>query len=141
MIYKNLSALNGILIAIMIFTNGLLAIQVGPFVGSLFFYLVGLILILFISAFTGNRLSKLTTMPWMFFLPGVLGVLTTVVNNAAMPKLGVTLVSGLALFGQLVMSAAVEHFGLFGMPINPMRPQKILGFTLIFLGIVSMIML
>lgn len=141
MIYKNLSAVNGVLLAVMIFLNALLASQIGPFMGSLVFYLVGLIFILMISVSTGNRLSSFTALPWLFFLPGILGVMTTVINNVAMPKLGVMLVSGLALFGQLVMSAAVDHFGWFGMSKIPIKPQKILGFTLISLGIVSMIML
>lgn len=141
MLYKNLTALNGVFLAIMLFVNGLLATRIGPFLGSLVFYLVGLVLILCISAATGNRLSNLAALPWLFFAPGVLGVLTTVVNNVAVPKLGVMLISGLALFGQLVMSALVDHFGLFGMPKRPLHPQKFIGFSLISLGIVAMIVL
>jgi len=141
LIYKSLSVLNGAFIALMIFINGLLAMKAGPFLGTLIFYFVGLSLILIISFATGNKLSKLATLPWLFFLPGVIGVMTTLVNNAAMPKLGVMLVSGLALFGQLVMSAGIEHFGLFGMPKSPLRPSKMLGFTFISLGILAMIIL
>lgn len=141
MVYKNLTAINGIMLAVMIFLNGLLASRIGPFMGSMVFYLVGLTVILCISFMTGNRLSNLAALPWLFFAPGVLGVMTTVVNNVAVPKLGVMLISGLALFGQLVMSALVDHFGLFGMPKRPLHPQKLIGFSLISLGIVSMIVL
>jgi len=37
------------------------------------------------------------------------------------------------------MSSLVEHFGLFGMPVNKFKKEKILGFSIISLGIIVMI--
>lgn len=39
------------------------------------------------------------------------------------------------------MSIFVEHFGLFGMPVNKFRKEKILGFSIITLGAVVMIVM
>jgi len=50
-----------------------------------------------------------------------------------------TLSIGVTLFGQLVMSSLVEHFGLFGMTVNRFKKEKTLGFSIIALGIIVMI--
>jgi transporter family-2 protein len=72
-------------------------------------------------------------------LPGILGVVTILLNNIAIPRIGVTLAAGAGLFGQLIMSGLVQHFGLFGMPVNRLVKEKIVVFVLLFLGIIVMI--
>jgi len=137
--YKNLALINGVILAIMIFLNGMLANITGPYISTLIFHIIGSILIIIISIIKKNRLSNLRKLPLMFFLPGILSVVTILLNNISIPKIGLTLTIGITLFGQLVMSSLVEHFGLFGMPVNKFRKEKILGFSIISLGIIVMI--
>ncbi|WP_291563843.1 MULTISPECIES: DMT family transporter [unclassified Clostridium] len=137
--YKNLALINGVILAIMIFLNGMLANITGPYISTLIFHIIGFILIIIISIIKKNRLSNLRKLPLMFFLPGILSVVTILLNNISIPKIGLTLTIGITLFGQLVMSSLVEHFGLFGMPVNKFRKEKILGFSIISLGIIVMI--
>ncbi|WP_454053046.1 DMT family transporter [Clostridium sp. Marseille-Q7071] len=139
--YKNLALINGAILAIMIFLNGMLANITGPYMSTLIFHIIGFILIIIISIIKKNRLSNLKKLPLMFFLPGILSVITILLNNISIPKIGLTLTIGITLFGQLVMSSLVEHFGLFGMPVNKFKKEKILGFSIISLGIIVMIIM
>ncbi|WP_461615690.1 DMT family transporter [Clostridium sp. Marseille-QA1073] len=137
--YKNLALINGVILAIMIFLNGMLANITGPYMSTLIFHILGFILIIIISIIKKNRLSNLKKLPLMFFLPGILSVITILLNNISIPKIGLTLTIGITLFGQLVMSSLVEHFGLFGMPVNKFKKEKILVFSIISFGIIVMI--
>ncbi|WP_291578281.1 DMT family transporter [Clostridium sp. UBA6640] len=137
--YKNLALINGVILAIMIFFNGMLANITGPYMSTLIFHILGFILIIIISIIKKNKLSNLKKLPLIFFLPGILSVITILLNNISIPKIGLTLTIGITLFGQLVMSSLVEHFGLFGMPVNKFKKEKILGFSIISLGIIVMI--
>ncbi|WP_074042181.1 DMT family transporter [Desnuesiella massiliensis] len=137
--YKNLALINGAILAIMVFLNGMQSSIIGPYMSTLIFHVIGFILIIIISIIKKNRLSNLKEIPFMFFLPGILSVITILLNNISIPQIGLTLAIGVTLFGQLVMSSLVEHFGLFGMPINSFKKEKILGFSIISLGIIVMI--
>lgn len=139
--YKNLALINGIFLAIMVFFNGMIANITGPYMSTLIFHVLGLILILIISIIKKNNLPNLKKVPLLLFLPGILGVVTILLNNISIPQIGLTLSIGVTLFGQLIMSSLVEHFGLFGMPVNSFKKEKILGFLTISLGIIVMIIM
>ncbi|WML36994.1 DMT family transporter [Clostridium sp. OS1-26] len=137
--YKNLALINGVILAIMVFFNGMLASITGPYMSTLIYHVLGLLLITFISIMKKNRLSNLKEIPLIFLMPGILSVITILLNNISIPKIGVTLAVGVGLFGQLVMSSFVEHWGLFGMPANKIKKEKMLGLSIISLGIIFMI--
>lgn len=137
--YKSLALVNGIFLAIMVFFNGMIANITGPYMSTLIFHVLGFILILIISIIKKNNLPNLKKIPLLLFLPGILGVITILLNNISIPQIGLTLSIGVTLFGQLIMSSLVEHFGLFGMPVNRFKKEKILGFLTISLGIIVMI--
>ena len=137
--YRNLALLNGALLAIMLFVNGMTASIIGAYAGTLLFHLAGLLLILIIILLKRKKFIRWNEIRPVFLLPGVLSVITILLNNLCVPKLGVTLTIGISLYGQLIMSGLVEHFGLFGMPQNRFKKEKVLGFSIISLGIFLMI--
>lgn len=137
--YKNLAIINGVLLAIMVFYNGMISNITGPYISTLIFHVLGFSLIIVISIIKKNKLSNLKQVPLVLFLPGILSVITILLNNISIPEIGLTLAIGVTLFGQLAMSSLVEHFGLFGMPVNKFKKEKILGFSIISLGIIFMI--
>ena len=137
--YKNLALINGVILAIMVFVNGMLASITGPYMSTLIYHLLGFSLIIFISIIKKNKLSNLKEVPPFLFLPGILSVLTILLNNISIPKIGITLCIGVGLFGQLVTSSFIAHFGLFGVCPNKLKKEKILGFSIISLGILAMI--
>lgn len=137
--YKSLALINGVILAIMVFLNGMLAGITGPYMSTLIFHVLGFVLIIIISIIKKNKFPNLKEVPLMFFLPGILSVVTILLNNICIPQIGITLAIGITLFGQLVMSSLIEHFGLFGMPVNRLKKEKVAGFSIISLGIVAMI--
>ncbi len=52
------------------------------------------------------------------------------------PRLGAALAFSLIVAGQLMMSVIMDHFGLFGVPVNPVNPAKMLGFLLLLAGVI-----
>ncbi|NFD29230.1 DMT family transporter [Clostridium botulinum] len=139
--YRNLAVLNGILLAIMIFLNGVLSEKIGLYISTLIYHVLGLLLILLVSIVRKNKLPKFNKIPIILFLPGILSVLVIFLNNLSSSKIGITLTAGMGLFGQLVISALIDHFGLFGVQVNKMRKEKILSFSLIITGLIFMILL
>ncbi|ENK0556774.1 DMT family transporter [Clostridium sporogenes] len=139
--YKNLAVLNGILLAIMIFLNGVLSEKIGLYISTLIYHVLGLLLILLVSIVRKNKLPKFNKIPVILFLPGILSVLVIFLNNLSSSKIGITLTAGMGLFGQLVISTLIDHFGLFGVQVNKMRKEKILSFSLIITGLIFMILL
>ncbi|HCL4547903.1 DMT family transporter [Clostridium botulinum] len=139
--YRNLAVLNGILLAIMIFLNGVLSEKIGLYISTLIYHVLGLLLILLVSIVRKNKLPKFNKIPIILFLPGILNVLVIFLNNLFSSKIGITLTAGMGLFGQLVISTLIDHFGLFGVQVNKMRKEKILSFSLIITGLIFMILL
>ncbi|WP_346939934.1 DMT family transporter [uncultured Clostridium sp.] len=139
--YRNLAVLNGILLAIMIFLNGVLSEKIGLYLSTLIYHVLGLLLILLVSIVRKNKLPKFNKIPVILFLPGILSVLVIFLNNLSSSKIGITLTAGMGLFGQLVISALIDHFGLFSVQVNKMRKEKILSFSLIITGLIFMILL
>ncbi|MDZ5034504.1 DMT family transporter, partial [Clostridium perfringens] len=86
-----------------------------------------------------NKFSNLKKIPLLLFIPGILSVITIFLNNICIPKIGLTLTIGITLFGQIIMSSFVEHFGLFGMPINKFKKEKLLELSIISIGMIFMI--
>lgn len=139
--YKNLAVLNGALIAIMIFFNSVLSENIGLYLSVLIYHVLGFILILLVSVVRKNKLPKLSKIPVIFFIPGILSVLTIFLNNLSSHKIGITVTAGMGLFGQFVISALIDHFGLFGVQVNKMTKKKTLSFSIIITGLIFMILL
>lgn len=139
--YKNLAVLNGVLIAIMIFFNSVLSERIGLYLSTLIYHILGLLLILLASIVRKNKLPKISKIPVIFFIPGILSVLVIFLNNLSSHKIGITLTAGMGLFGQLVISTLIDHFGLFCVQVNKIRKEKILSFSLIITGLIFMILL
>lgn len=138
---KHLAWMNGMLLALMIFLNGVVSSYIGAYLGTLIFHMMGFILLIVIAAFNRHSILDFSQLKPYFLLPGILSVTTITLNNLAIPQIGLTIAVGLTLFGQLVMSTVVEHFGLLGYPQNPLRLKKVIGFVFICLGILAMIVL
>ncbi|NLK43666.1 MAG: EamA-like transporter family protein, partial [Tissierellia bacterium] len=59
-------------------------------------------------------------------------------NNICFSNLGASLTLSLGVFGQLLLSSVIDHFGLMGMDVYKFQPKKLIGFSIILIGIVIM---
>ena len=139
--YKNLAVLAGISVAILIFFNGLAAGSVGLYNSNLIYHSIGLFLIIIIAFLKKNKDFSLRKVELIFFLPGILNVTTVVLNSVCMNKIGMTITIALSMLGQLIISNIIDHFGLLSMPVVKFKKEKLIGFSIIGLGILAMVWL
>lgn len=149
MSYRGLALINGLLIAVMVFLNGMLGERLGTYNSAMVFYGIGLLLLIGIH-FIKKLLKKDTEREMvpihekglkklsLFILPGILSAMVIVLNNVTVTKVGVTLTLGLGAFGQVIMSNIVQVFGLFGTKKVPFNKKKLIAYAFIVAGIAVM---
>lgn len=128
----------GGLIAIMIYFNGALAMCTGNYSSSIIIHVVGLIAMIVILIVRREKIKIKKGIPLYMYSAGVIGVFTVLLNNLTCATLGVSLTVALGLLGQSIASIVIDHFGLLGISVNKFNRKKIVGFTVILLGIVVM---
>ena len=136
--YNILALLIGALISIMISFNSGLEGYVGSTYSVVIIHAVGLIAILIVAAIKKEKIVIKEAIPFYLFLGGIFGVMLTLVNIITIGGIGVALTTALAVFGQLVFSSLVDHFGLFGLTKYEFNPKKLVGFFIVLVGLVIM---
>ena len=136
--YNILALVIGALISVMISFNSGLEGYVGSTYSVVIIHAVGLIAILIVAAIKKGKIVIKEAIPFYLFLGGIFGVMLTLVNIITIGGIGVALTTALAVFGQLVFSSLVDHFGLFGLTKYEFNPKKLIGFLIVFIGIVIM---
>jgi transporter family-2 protein len=71
--------------------------------------------------------------PWMW-IGGLMGALIVFSVTFAAPRIGAAATIGIAIAGQLVMGAAIDRFGLFGLDRIPLHWPRLLGLALLAAG-------
>ena len=136
--YNILALLIGALISIMISFNSGLEGYVGSTYSVVLIHAIGLIAILIVAAIKKEKMVIKEAIPFYLFLGGIFGVMLTLVNIITIGGIGVALTTALAVFGQLVFSSLVDHFGLFGLTKYEFNPKKLVGFFIVLVGLVIM---
>ena len=136
--YKVAATLIGLIISIMVTFNGTLDSYTGNYLSILIIHIVGLITITFILLIKKEKIGFNKKLPVYMFSGGAIGVFLVLLNNICFGSLGVSLTLSLGVFGQLVLSIVIDHFGLFGMKQYKFNKKKLIGFTIMLIGIVVM---
>ncbi|MCJ7689293.1 MAG: DMT family transporter [Clostridiaceae bacterium] len=137
--YKASAVFIGILIAIMVTFNGILANYTDSYQSLLIIHIVGLIAVIIILIFKKQKFKLSKNIPIYLFSGGLIGVLVVFLNNLCFNALGASLTLSLGVFGQLILASFIDHYGLFGLDIYKFKKKKIVGFFIISLGLVTMI--
>ena len=93
-----------------------------PIQAAFFSFLIGTIVLAGIVLFQSHPkpgLQELMAIPWYLWLP----------------KMGFLTLTGMIIFGQMVMSMIVDQFGLLGNEKMPVNWQRLLGGVVIFIGV------
>lgn len=80
-------------------------------------------------------LQVLKSVPLLYWFGGVGGAIFVTTSTFAIPRLGASTCVALALLGQLLMSVAIDHFGLFGLPQKAINLQRLAGIALVLSGV------
>ena len=110
----------------------------GPVVAAAVSFLVGTVILLAAAVVVSRAVPELgpimSAPPWMY-LGGLLGAFYVCASIVLTPRLGVATTIGLFLAGQVIASMVIDHFGLFGVPVQPASIPRILGALLIIIGV------
>lgn len=109
-----------------------------PLQAALLSFLVGTIVLAFLVVFQSVQkpsLQDFVIIPWYLWLGGCLGVYAISISIYTAPKLGFLTLSGLIIFGQIMMSMIIDQFGLLGTDKTPINWQRLLGGVVIFIGV------
>lgn len=105
---------------------------VTAFLSSTFFAFLFVI----ISTKNPPSLETIRSVPfYLWFTGGLLSVMGISLYYYTIPKLGISTMISLGLFGQIVFSIIAGHFGLFGLPVEPITVKRILGVISMTTGI------
>lgn len=136
--YSILALVIGTLISIMLSFNGLLEKNVGVTYSLVIIHIVGLITVVAIMLIKKEKIKINDKVPIFLFSGGAVGVILTFVNITTIGEIGVALTTSLAVFAQLIFSSLIDHYGLFGMDKYKFNPKKLVGFTIVFIGLIIM---
>ena len=73
--------------------------------------------------------------PWWVWTGGALGAFFVAVTIFLAPRLGATTMLAWLLFGQMLASLILDHFGWLGFPTHPISITRICGVLLLTAGI------
>jgi transporter family-2 protein len=133
------AVLAGLVIPFQAAINARLGQSLGhPVFGAVTNFLVGLIAIgliglLFARHFAGWERAAAT--PVWAYLGGLLGVTFVFMSLLAVPKLGAANLLVASVAGQIVAALLIDRFGLVGLPVREITPQRLVGIALVVLGL------
>lgn len=94
------------------------------------------VLFVFISTKNPPDLTMVKNVPfYLWFTGGLFSVVGISLYYYTIPKLGVATIISIGLFGQIIFSFIVGHFGLFGLPVEPITLKRIIGVISMIAGI------
>ena len=119
-------------------TNARLATAVAsPVNAALVSFAVGTVALGVVAAILHTRPDVAATraLPWYAWLGGAYGACFVVAAAWGVPRLGVAMTITLMVGGQLLISLALDHFGVLGVPQQPLSLGRIAGVGLVLAGV------
>lgn len=134
----------GIAIALQTTLNGQLARGIGgdSLTAALVSFTIGALCLAVIALLRGGSVASLAEVPaqplWSLS-GGMLGAGALLCNVLLAPRIGLTLLVGLAVVGQLTSSLVIDHFALLGATARPISPGKLMGYLLMISGLAVLV--
>jgi transporter family-2 protein len=115
--------------------SGAMSARLGPMVSSLIIHVGGAILSAVILLLTGGvNMRAFQDLPKPYLLAGVFGVILYLTFAYTIPRVGATVAIALLVLAQMTLGMLIDHFGWFGVPVNPINPTRIVGAALLLGG-------
>ena len=130
--------LAGSALTVQVATNGVLSkASTGPLWAAFFSFLIGtlaLLILLLILREPPPSMSSLLKLPKWYFFGGVLGVFYVTVVMMSIGVIGSVSLVTTVIVAQLITATVLEHFGVLGIPKNPVQLKTLIGFALMLAG-------
>jgi transporter family-2 protein len=82
----------------------------------------------------GGNLGHWRSLPWYALGAGAMGLIVVGGVSFMIPRVGVAASITLIIAGQLLISAVLDHYGLLGVNVRHMDPQRAFGLLIVFAG-------
>jgi len=93
-----------------------------------------LLLMLIRSQKVGWSASLTLGFKWYLF-SGIIGIIILTILSFSISNIGSGSAFVIVVLGQIIGSAFADHFGLFGSPIRPVNPMRIVSIAVIIAGV------
>ncbi|NNK17337.1 MAG: DMT family transporter [Sulfitobacter sp.] len=135
--YAFIMLLAGVGIPILAAMNAALGRYVGsPAAAATVLFVVAFLTCLAVATVTGpHALSRFATAPKHLFMGGLFVAFYVLSVTFIAPSFGVGNAVFFVLLGQLISTAAIDHFGLFGAQVSPLGFIRASGIGLMALGV------
>ena len=135
--YAFIMLLAGIGIPILAAMNAALGRHVGsPAAAATVLFVVAFLTCLAVAVATGpHALSRFATAPKHLFMGGLFVAFYVLSVTFIAPSFGVGNAIFFVLLGQLISTAAIDQFGLFGAQVSPLGLRRASGIALIATGV------
>jgi bacterial/archaeal transporter family-2 protein len=112
---------------------------ISPYLASMTSFVIGALSLAVITLITGSPLGIswgfISRQPVWIWLGGVLGVIFLTVNILLFPKLGSVQTAIMPILGQIIMGMLIDNFGWFHSMKEPFDMYRIIGITLVIIGV------
>ncbi|MDI1241426.1 MAG: DMT family transporter [bacterium] len=121
-------------------TNNKMATIVGsPILAALISFAVGTVALFVYALLSGETLTSLAeakNAPPIAWIGGFLGAFFVAAAVMLVPRIGVAMTFSLIIAGQMIVTLAIDHFGLLGVPVKEVSLARLGGILLITAGVV-----
>lgn len=110
-----------------------------PILSAFISFAVGTVALFLYILATGVPVANLVNAknaPAIAWLGGILGAFFVASTIILVPRIGVALTFSLIIAGQMLITLVIDHFGFLGVPEKPINLIRVLGVTLITIGVV-----
>ena len=127
----------GVGIPVLAALNARLGANIGsPSVAAPVLFVVAFLSTAIVASVTGlTSLTQIAAQPKHLFLGGLLVAFYVLSITYVAPTFGIGNAVFFVLLGQLLSAAAIDHFGLFGANVTPLRLTRIAGIAVMGLGV------
>ncbi|WP_228234804.1 DMT family transporter [Allomuricauda sp. M10] len=135
-----LAFIGGVFLAMQGGLNAQLGVQLkNPLLASLttfFFSMLFALLVVVLTVKDFPKASHLLNIPkYLWFTGALFSVIGIGLYYYTIPKLGISTMISIGLFGQLIFSAVAGHYGWFGLPQEPIVIKRAFGLLAMTFGI------
>lgn len=102
---------------------------------SFFSHVIPMLLMLLYLLVIKRERFRIAGAPAYVYCVGIMGIALTVVTAQCTIQLGATVNTVLLTAGQIVTSATIDHFGLFGMRKAKLSVKQLPGYLLLVVGV------
>jgi bacterial/archaeal transporter family-2 protein len=82
----------------------------------------------------GPRVAGLGSAPWWVWTGGLCGAVILSATTAVAPRLGTAGMVALVMAGQVLCSLVLDHYGLLGLPVQPVSAKRLAAAALLLGG-------